>query len=143
MKQDTLCMRSLLDWGCAYGVYIKQEYGDICTIYMQSVNLRCPGICCIRRQFMVILPQDRTRTMSCLWRLTAPDGLYYTTFTNVVLNNDCFDDGNAKGLSFLPTPEMQPMRLPCELRYRLYDPVSCEGCWVCEVGFPNWVVPRI
>lgn len=42
------------------------------------------------------------------------------------MNNADVDDGNAKGSAFLPTPEMQPMRLPCELRYKLDD--SASGC---------------
>ncbi len=43
------------------------------------------------------------------------------------INSANVDDGNAKGSTFLPTPEMQPMRLPCELRYRLDDSVSLYG----------------
>ncbi len=45
-------------------------------------------------------------------------------------------------MPFLPTPEMLPMRLPCKLRYRLLIQPSVRARCVCELGYPNWVVPR-
>src|SRR5690606_26564760 len=67
-----------------------------------------------------------------------PEGIDSTAFSVLYysINSAEVDDGNAKGLAFLPTPEMQPMRLPCELRYRLDDSVSCMEAGS-EWGFPN------
>ena len=57
------------------------------------------------------------------------------------INSENVDDGNAKGSTFLPSPEMQPMRLPFEPRYRftiLFHDKEAGFEWV----YPRWVVPR-
>ena len=46
---------------------------------------------------------------------------------NPELNTGNVDDGNARGRAFLPTPEMQPKRLPYEPRYRFEE-------WIAKLG---------